>query len=167
MNRHRHIRTLIIFLFLGFSSFGQSAEYKKMLDGYYTDFPTISCTDASKKVGSTNVYFLDTREIKEFNVSHIKGATCVGYDNFSMTSVKDIPKSAEIIVYCSIGARSQTIGEKLKKAGYTNVKNLYGGFFQWNNSGLMKVNSNGKTTTRIHGFSKDWGKWITEGTVVY
>ncbi len=167
MNRHSHMRTLIIFLFIGFSSFGQSAEYKKMLEGYYTDFPTISCTDASKKVGSANVYFLDTRETKEFNVSHIKGAKCVGYDKFALSSVSNIPKSAEIIVYCSIGARSQTIGEKLKKAGYTNVKNLYGGFFQWNNSGLLKVNSTGKATTRIHGFSKDWGKWITKGTIVY
>lgn len=167
MNRLSHMRLLIIFLLIGFSSFGQSAEYTKMLEGYYTDFPTISCTDASKKVGNSNVYFLDTRESKEFNVSHIKGAKCVGYDNFSLTSVKDIPKTCEIIVYCSIGARSQTIGEKLKKAGYTNVKNLYGGFFQWNNSGLLKVNSSGKSTTRIHGFSKDWGKWITKGTIVY
>lgn len=161
------MRLIVFFLLIGFSSFGQSAEYKKMLAGYYTDFPTISCTDASKKVGNSNVYFLDTREKKEFNVSHIKGAICVGYDNFSMTSVKSIPKNAEIIVYCSIGARSQTIGEKLKKAGYTNVKNLYGGFFQWNNAGFSKVNSSGKTTSRIHGFSKDWGKWLTKGTIVY
>lgn len=161
------IRILLFFLLVGFSSTGQTAEYQKMLKGYYTDFPTISCTDASKKVGNTNVYFLDTREKKEFDVSHIKGAKCVGYDNFSLSLVKSIPKTAEIIVYCSIGARSQTIGEKLKKEGYTNVKNLYGGFFQWNNSGLPKVNSSGKSTSRIHGYSKDWGKWITKGTIIY
>lgn len=164
---NRQLCITFLFLLLGFSTFGQSAEYIKMLDGYYSDFPTISCSEAAKKVGTANVYFLDTRETKEFNISHIKGAKCVGYDKFAMSSVSKIPKDAEIIVYCSIGARSQTIGEKLKKAGYTNVKNLYGGFFQWNNSGLSKVNSSGKTTTRIHGFSKDWGKWITKGTIVY
>ncbi len=161
------MRIMFFFLIIGFNSFGQSADYQKMLESYYNDFPTISCTNASKKVGNSSVVFLDTREKKEFNISHIKGAKCVGYDNFSLTNVKTIPKDAEIIVYCSIGARSQNIGEKLKKAGYTNVKNLYGGIFQWNNSGLPKVNSNEKSTSRIHGFSKDWGKWLKKGTIVY
>lgn len=161
------MRIIFFFLLIGFPGFSQTSDYQKMLETYYTDFPTISCTDASKKVDNTDVVFLDTREQKEFNISHIKGAKCVGYDKFSMTSVKSIPKNAEIIVYCSIGARSQTIGEKLKAAGYTNVKNLYGGFFQWNNSGLPKVNSSGKATSKIHGFSKDWGKWLTKGTIVY
>lgn len=158
---------LFIFLLVGFNSLGQSADYQKMLEKYYNDFPTISCTDASKKVGNSNIVFLDTREKKEFNVSHIKGAQCVGYDDFSINSVKSIPKDAEIIVYCSIGARSQNVGEKLEKAGYTNVKNLYGGLFQWNNSGLPKVYSSGKSTSRIHGYSEDWGKWLQKGTIVY
>lgn len=161
------MRIIFFFLFIGFGAFGQSADYQKMLETYYTDFPTISCTDASRKLGNPSVVFLDTREKKEFNVSHIENAKCVGYDNFSMNSMKLIPKDAEIIVYCSIGARSQDIGEKLKKAGYTNVKNLYGGFFQWNNSGLPKISSTGSSTSRIHGYSKDWGKWITKGTIVY
>ena len=161
------MRIVLFFLLIGFNSIGQSADYQKMLEEYYNDFPTISCTDASKKVGNAKVIFLDTREKKEFDISHIKGAKCVGYDNFSMSSMNLIPKNTEVIVYCSIGARSQNIGEKLKKAGYTNVKNLYGGFFQWNNSGLPKVNSSGKTTSRIHGYSKNWGKWLTKGTIIY
>lgn len=163
------MRLFILFLFIQLSGLAtaQSDEYMKMLDTYYNDFPTISCSSAARKTGNSNVYFLDTREKKEFEVSHIKGAQCVGYDYFNINSVKSIPKDAEIIVYCSIGARSQNIGEKLAKAGYTNVKNLYGGFFQWTNSGLPKLDSKGKMTPKIHGFSPDWGKWIEKGNVVY
>lgn len=161
------MRIILFFLLIGFNSFGQSADYQKMLKTYYNDFPTISCTQAAKKIGNPSIIFLDTREKKEFNISHIKGATCVGYDKFTLSSMRLVPKDAEIIVYCSIGARSQNIGEKLKKAGYTNVKNLYGGFFQWNNSGLQKIDSNGNSTIRIHGFSENWGKWITKGSIVY
>ncbi len=139
----------------------------KMLEKYYNDFPTISCSQAARKIGNNEVVFLDTREKKEFQVSHIQGAKCVGYDNFSMNSVKNVDKDAEIIVYCSIGARSQNIGEKLVKAGYTNVKNMYGGLFLWSNTGLPKTDSNGKRTDKIHGYSSDWGKWITKGKVVY
>ena len=163
------IRFISFLLIIGLPVFtqAQSKEYKALLSEYYNDFPTISCSTAKKKLDNENVYFLDTREYSEFKVSHIKGAKRVGYDNFKMSSLKGIKKDAEIIVYCSIGARSQDIGEKLKKAGYTNVKNLFGGFFHWNNSGYEKVDSNGKKTSKIHGFSKEWSKWITKGTIVY
>lgn len=157
---------LILFLFIGFSSFGQSTEYKKMLNEYYDGFPTISVEDAKQKIGK-DVIFLDTREAKEFSIGHIQGAQCVGYDDFSMSTVNGIPKDAEIIVYCSIGARSQNIGKKLKKAGYTNVKNLYGGLFHWSNLDYPMVNKWGKSTTNIHGYSPEWGKWIKKGNVVY
>lgn len=158
---------LVIFILTSFTSFGQSKEYKALLAKYYNDFPTISISDARGKIGQSNVYFLDTREQKEFNVSHIKNARCVGHDDFKLSSVSDIPKDKLIIVYCSIGARSQTVGEKLKAAGYTNVKNLYGGLFHWANSSYPMVNPSNQTTTRIHGYSTEWGKWVKKGTVVY
>lgn len=158
---------LLLTLFT-FTAYGQSKEYRSMLKKYYSsDFPTISIANAKAKIGQANVYFLDTREKKEYEVSHIKTAIQVGYDNFSMSSVSKLPKDAEIIVYCSIGARSQNIGLKLKKAGFKNVKNLYGGMFYWANSNYPMVDSSGASTTKIHGFSTDWGKWVNRGTVVY
>lgn len=161
------MRILFLLLFaLQSCVWGQSPEYTEMLKDYYDGFPTISLADAKAKLGMKNVYFLDTREKAEFNVSHIEGAWLVGYENFSIGWLKKIPKDATIIVYCSIGARSQEIGHKLKDAGYTRVLNLYGGLFHWANSGYPLVNSKGKTI-KIHGYSSSWGKWITRGEVVY
>ncbi len=162
------MKTLFVFFLLLIAplTWGQSREYKEMLEKYYDGFPTIVASDARQKIHAKNVYFLDTREKEEYNVSHIDGAVNVGYDHFSMDRVKSIPKNAEIIVYCSIGARSQDIGKKLKKAGYKNVKNLYGGLFHWANMGYTMVNSSG-TTERIHGYSASWGKWVTRGKVAY
>lgn len=162
------MRRILILLFLGGSFLvnGQSKEYREMLRKYYDDFPTIEATITAEKIGSKNVYILDTREKREYDVSHISGAKYVGYEHFSLDKVISIPKDAEIIVYCSIGARSQTIGKKLKKAGYSNVKNLYGGIFNWVNLNYPLVNSQGNTET-IHGFSSDWSKWITNGKIVY
>jgi rhodanese-related sulfurtransferase len=158
---------ILSFLFMSFQSIGQSPEYVKLLESYYDDTETISIAAAAKKMNVEKIFFLDTRESDEFNVSHIDGAQCVGYDDFKITSVSNISKSAEIIVYCSIGARSQTIAKKLSDAGYTNVKNMYGGFFHWANSGYPMVNDQGKDTAIIHGYSKEWGKWVTNGIAVY
>ena len=114
-----------------------------------------------------NAVFLDTREKNEFNVSHIKNGLYVGHDDFNLTSVKNIPKGSEIIVYCSIGKRSEKIAQKLIKAGYTNVSNLYGGIFEWVNQENSVVDVNNKHTKKVHVFGRFWGQWLEKGEKVY
>jgi len=148
-------------------SSAQSEEYKAMLEQYYDGFPTISVVEMRKLMEMKNVYILDTRSKAEYQISHIKNAKLVGYEKFELNAVENIPKEAKIIVYCSVGARSQDIGRKLNKGGYANVKNLYGGLFLWSNKKFPIVDASGNSTNNIHGFSEEWGKWITHGTVVY
>jgi len=113
--------------------------------------------------------FLDTRKLEEFEVSHLKNAIWVGYKEFEeekvSSQIKD--KDTPIIVYCSIGVRSEEIGEKLQKAGYTNVKNLYGGIFEWKNKGKAIYKHNTVETDSIHAFDKNWGKLLEKGIKVY
>ena len=112
---------------------------------------------------------LDAREWPEYKVSHLKNAIYVGYDEFKIESIqKKIPnKNTRIVVYCSLGIRSDSIANRLKKAGYNNVENLYGGIFEWKNNNLPIYNSIEKTTDSIHAFSKAWGKWVKKGIKVY
>ena len=93
----------------------------------------------------------------------------VGYDNFDIASVeKQYPnKDDKIVVYCSLGIRSETVGEKLKKAGYTNVYNLYGGIFEWKNKDFSVIDSEEKETEKVHTFNKDWSKWLEKGEKIY
>jgi rhodanese-related sulfurtransferase len=116
-----------------------------------------------------NLIFLDAREPKEYNVSHIQGAVPVGFDHFKSTTVtanvKD--KNATIVVYCSIGVRSEQIGEKLMKLGYKNIYNLYGGIFEYKNTGEKVVNNQNKVTDSVHTFNKTWSAYLTKGIKVY
>ncbi len=116
----------------------------------------------------TKAVILDAREQKEYDVSYIKDAIHVGYNTFSIENVENlIPnKNEQIVVYCSLGIRSEDIAEQLQKLGYTNVYNLYGGIFEWKNSNFPIYNKQGKTN-KIHGFSKEWSKWLTKGECVY
>lgn len=115
------------------------------------------------------VVLLDAREAKEFNVSHIKNAVNVGFDKFDNTIVaKEISdKNATIVVYCSIGVRSERIGEKLLKLGYKNVFNLYGGIFEWKNNGGSVFDSKGIITDNIHTFNKEWSQYLKKGVKIY
>lgn len=118
---------------------------------------------------TTTPIFLDTRKQEEYVVSHLKNAIWVGYKTFDKDSViaKITDKNAPIVVYCSIGVRSEDIGEKLLKAGYTDVKNLYGGIFEWKNQGNSVYNKNTIETDSVHTFNKQWGKLLHTGVKVY
>ncbi len=117
----------------------------------------------------SNVVLLDARELKEFKTSHINNAVLVGYDNFKIKEItKEIKnKNQKIVVYCSIGIRSETIAKKIKEAGYTNVYNLYGGIFEWSNNEFPLINSKGTATKKVHTFNKDWSKWLLKGEKIY
>lgn len=106
------------------------------------------------------VYILDTREKKEYDVGHIDGAIHVGYEYFKMNSVKYIPKDAIIVTYCSVGYRSGKIGDKLRSEGHENVFNLMGGIFDWVNHDNAIYDSKGNPSSAVHGYNKKWSKWV-------
>ena len=116
-----------------------------------------------------NAAILDTREKEEYQVSHLRNALWVGYDDFDMDSVlRTIPnKETPIVVYCSIGVRSEDIGEKLKRHGYSQVSNLYGGIFAWKDKGYPVYNTKGQDTEKVHAYSKYWGGLLTNAEKVY
>lgn len=109
-----------------------------------------------------DVIYLDAREKAEYKVSHIENAVWVGYDDFDIQTVENLDKSKPIIVYCSVGYRSEKISKKLEKNGFKRVYNLYGGLFEWYNQGLPIVNNQGKPTGKIHTYNEKWGKWVKE-----
>lgn len=157
-------------LFLGGSLLAQasvnSGAYGFMLKTLLAHtVPEISVTEA--KTASTTALFLDARESNEYQVSHIPGARFVGYDNFDINTLNDIPKDQAIIVYCSVGYRSEKVSEQLLAAGYTDVANLYGGIFEWKNQGHEVVTPEGETTEEVHAFSRSWGIWLKKGERVY
>jgi len=98
-------------------------------------------------------------------VSALQNALHVGFKNFSLKRLDTIGKSTQIVVYCSVGYRSERIAYKLHQAGYTNISNLYGGIFEWVNQGHPVYDSNGQTK-RVHAFNKLWGQWLQRGEKV-
>lgn len=113
-----------------------------------------------------SVVLLDTRSRPEYEVSHIKGARFVGYESFDSTKVANLPKDTAIVAYCAVGYRSEKIAEQLQQMGYTNVKNLYGGVFEWKNQGHTVVTNSGPTE-KVHAYDRIWERWLNRGEKVY
>lgn len=120
------------------------------------------------KMDMSDYLILDTRKKEEFDVSHIPGAMWVSekVDEHIYAFAK-AKKDQPIVVYCSVGIRSEDFGERLKKVGFTNVKNLYGSIFAWKDEGYEVQNNKKQPTDSVHVFSKVWGKYLKTGNKVF
>ena len=106
---------------------------------------------------------LDTREKEEFEISHLPGATWVGFEDFDKNRIPGNPKKKPVLLYCSMGLRSEKIGDKMLEMGFEEVKNLRGGAFRWINEGRSLVDNTGEETKDIRPFNAFWGVWLTAG----
>ena len=162
------MKNYIVYISLFLSCLGSSQEtISELLKAYNTEsVPYIFAEELA--MPKTEAILLDAREPKEYEISHLKDAINVGYDLFNIeTLTEKIPdKSAKIIVYCSLGVRSEDVAEQLKNKGYTNVYNLFGGIFEWKNKNFDVYNAEGKTED-VHAFSKDWSQWLLKGNKRY
>lgn len=164
----KFIITTFVLMALFFSSHAQevnSKAYDIMLQGLLShSVKEVSVKDVKDK---ENVVFVDARERKEYQVSHIKNAVFVGYDSLDLSGVEKVDRNQEIIVYCSVGYRSEKVSEKLEKMGFKNVSNLYGGIFEWKNQEQPVVTPEQEATEKVHAFNKVWGIWLSKGKKVY
>lgn len=123
---------------------------------------TVPVMSVETLASSKNEYVvIDVRDKKEYAISHIEGAKHIDWTKIKKKELA-IAKDTKVVLYCSIGYRSEKAGETLQKMGYTQVYNLYGSIFEWANQGFPIVNEEGKETKKIHTYNKKWSKWVLE-----
>jgi rhodanese-related sulfurtransferase len=114
----------------------------------------------------TDAVIVDVRSEAEWKISHLKQAVNLEWSGTKLTNLPMLNKDTPILVYCSVGYRSEQAGEYLLQKGYTHVYNLYGGLFKVYNENQVDLISH-NNTAQIHGYNQRWGKWITRGGVCY
>lgn len=157
---------VIIFFFTLSTAVGQESIDLVLKEYNNCTVPYISAEQLHKNKDSYLI--LDTRKKEEFNVSHIPNAVWSGEQLDNSAFAKAYPdKSQRIVVYCSVGVRSEDFGESLQRLGYKNVHNLYGSIFMWKDKGYTVLNSKGNPSDSIHVYSKAWSKYLKTGIKVY
>jgi len=121
---------------------------------------TIGSRNMFAQLDKESLVLMDARSFEEYEVSHLPGAVWVGYPEIKREALEGVSKSDEIVVYCSLGKRSEEIADQLQKEGYENVRNHYGGIFDWTNKDLPVVDMQGNSVRRVHPYNDLWGIWI-------
>ncbi len=122
------------------------------------DVPLISVDSLTRM---TEPLLLDVRARAEFQVSHLPGAVRVEPGQAPPAWLDTVARDRPIVVYCSVGYRSEKYARDLRAAGFTEVSNLYGALFEWVDRGHLVVDSTGAPTDRVHTYNQRWGQWLT------
>ncbi|WP_370173811.1 rhodanese-like domain-containing protein [Leeuwenhoekiella palythoae] len=157
---------LLLALLLPLFGFCQKKSIAKLLETYNTrSIPYISVQELKMNLEAYTI--LDTRKRDEFEVSHLPSAIWVGekpQDAF-LDSISN--KKKPIVVYCTVGIRSEDFGEKLERKTGKTAYNLYGGIFAWKDAGFKILDTKGKSTQKVHTFSKNWEDYLSTGIAVH
>jgi len=81
---------------------------------------------------------LDVRKPGEWVISHVKRARFVPLANMP-ENLEGLHKNAPYIVHCGGGYRSMTAISLMRREGFTNLTNVYGGFTAMVNAGIEVV----------------------------
>ena len=98
---------------------------------------SIAAEDMKSSVRA-GVQVLDVRKPGEWSVSHLKYAHFVPLADMPV-NLKPFDKEKTYIVHCGGGYRSMTAISLMKKEGFKNLINVYGGFGAMVNAGLEIV----------------------------
>jgi rhodanese-related sulfurtransferase len=98
---------------------------------------SVNTLEATQMINRQDALMLDVREQAEFAASHILNARGLPASQIE-ARCGDIEKFKDkpIIVYCATGNRSNAAAAALRKAGFSKVFNLSGGFMAWQQAGL-------------------------------
>ena len=137
-------------------------EVKKWVRSEFPEVEQVSTTELKERLDTADRFepvLLDVRGEEEYAVSHLPGAIRVEPGGEIPRVLETLDRDAPIVAYCSVGYRSSQLVERLKKEGFTDVKNLEGSIFEWANNGFP-LERDGKSVKEVHPFDEEWGRLL-------
>lgn len=151
----------------------------------FPNVPVITSNELQKLMKTAQpqhkLVLLDTREEREFTVSHLSEAVLLNPEETDMSKViKTIHEKAgspetdpkTVVCYCAVGYRasimSQRLLDELVKQQNQSVKpglkvySLEGAVFKWANERKELVDPNGNSTPMVHGYDRLWGMLVSK-----
>jgi len=87
---------------------------------------------AQKLKDTPNAQLVDVRTYSEYEQGHLDNALNIDfYDKTHLQSFEKLDKNRPVFLYCKSGGRSGKCAKELKKAGFTTIYDMKGGYTAW------------------------------------
>ncbi len=126
-----------------------------------SDVKRIDTQEAQQMLQKKSYVLIDARAQNEFAVSHLKGSML-----YEESLVDKLNKNEPILIYCTIGVRSNRIAKQLSDMGF-EVYDMQEGILGWANNELPLIDPEGQATEKVHTYNKSFAPLLKKGTAVY
>jgi hydroxyacylglutathione hydrolase len=99
---------------------------------------SITADELKVTLNGRSTEILDVRKPGEWSISHLKEAKFIPLADMP-SNLRELDKHKNYIVHCGGGYRSMVAISVMKREGFTNLINVYGGFTAMVNAGLPMV----------------------------
>jgi predicted sulfurtransferase len=81
--------------------------------------------------------------------------------------LEKLDRNVPILVYCTVGVRSNKLANTLLDKGFTEVFDMKDGIIGWSNAKFPIVNQDNELTDSVHVYSEYFGLLLKKGIPVY
>jgi rhodanese-related sulfurtransferase len=110
---------------------------------------------------------LDARSQREYDVSHLKNAKRIGFEDFNTERIWMLRRTLPIVIYCTTGDRSRLLAAFMVDMGFQNIKILDGAIIQWSNEQLPLFDKKNLKTTQVHIIKKENAALLRKGKAIW
>jgi rhodanese-related sulfurtransferase len=104
--------------------------YEQRVADAKTRIREVTTRDAMRMHAADGALFLDVREMPEWNLFRIPGATHLPLGELD-ARLGEVPRDRPVVVYCASGNRSALAADRMRELGYPDVASLAGGIKGW------------------------------------
>ncbi len=97
--------------------------------------PSISASDAARKLAARQVTLLDVRGSSEYSAGHVPGVVHIPL-GYLASRAGELPKDRPIAIHCQGGTRSPIAVSVLRRAGFKDLFDARGGYAEFEAKGL-------------------------------
>lgn len=102
----------------------------------------LSTLQATQLLNKGKTLILDVRSADEYQSGHLRASKNIPLNELP-DRMDDLNKSASVLVICQTGTRASRAASQLRRAGFSEVYVLEGGFAAWQSQGLPVAEKGG------------------------
>ena len=96
--------------------------------------PQMGVEELAERMRAGEVAVIDVREPAEWEAGHLPGAENIPLSQIA-ARIEEIPRDRPLVLHCQAGGRSAIVASVLRSRGFDDVRNLSGGYAEWEASG--------------------------------